>query len=77
MSNESIILTENISPFSPVSQVHYQYYEDKASVAEKLINNTDLQCIVGHGYTPFGQAQSPGLTDYADGVDTLQFLKGL
>ena len=77
MSNESIILTENISPFSPVSQVHYQYYEDKASVAEKLINTTDLQCIVGHGYTPFGQAQSPGLTDYADGVDTLQFLKGL
>jgi hypothetical protein len=77
MSNESIILTENISPFSPVSQVHYQYYEDKASVVEKLVNNTDLQCIVGHGYTPFGQAQSPGLTDYADGVDTMQFLKGL
>ncbi|HEY4208227.1 MAG TPA: acyl-CoA reductase [Puia sp.] len=26
---------------------------------------------------PFGQAQHPSLTDYADGVDTLQFLCGL
>jgi hypothetical protein len=26
---------------------------------------------------PFGQAQQPGLADYADGVDTIQFLLGL
>lgn len=74
MSNESIILTENISAFSPVSQVHYQFYKDKPSVLESLKNNADIQCIVGHDNIPFGMAQSPALTDYADGVDTMAFL---
>jgi hypothetical protein len=46
MNNESIILTENISPFSPVSQVHYQFYKDKASVMQLLKNNSDIQCSV-------------------------------
>ncbi len=77
MSNESIILTENISAFSPVSQVHYQFYKDKASVMEGLQNNPDIQCIVGHENMPFGSAQRPSLTDYADGVDTMAFLGGL
>ena len=53
MSNESIILTENISAFSPVSQVHYQFYKDKASVLESLRGNSDIQCIVSHENTPF------------------------
>jgi len=29
---------------------------------------------VGKGYLPFGSAQCPTLTDYADGIDTMQFL---
>ncbi len=77
MSNESVILAENISAFSPVSQVHYQFYKDKASVIEKLKVGTDIQCIVGKGQTAFGTAQSPSLNDYADGVDTMAFLAGL
>ena len=27
--------------------------------------------------TPFGEAQNPNLWDYADGVDTVRFLKSL
>ena len=77
MTNESIILTENISAFSPVSQVHYQFYKDKASVLESLRGNSDIQCIVSRENTPFGTAQSPSLTDYADGVDTMEFLRNL
>ena len=76
MSNESIILTENPSPFSPVSQVHYEFY-NRGIEQGQLIPGDDVQCIVGHGYIPFGQAQSPQLADYADGVDTMQFLQGL
>lgn len=76
MSNESIILTENPSPFSPVSQVHYEFYNKDVEQGQ-LIPGDDVQCIVGHGYVPFGQAQSPQLEDYADGVDTMQFLQGL
>lgn len=77
MTNEVVILAENISPFSPVSQVHYEFYENKQAVTDTLQNNEDIQCVVGHGYIPFGKAQSPSLTDYADGVDTMAFLMGL
>ena len=77
MTNDAVILTENPSPFSPVSQVHYEFYTDKQAVTEALVNNEDIQCIVGHGFVPFGKAQSPALTDYADGVDTMAFLAGL
>ena len=77
MTNDAVILTENLSPFSPVSQVHYEFYTDKISVANALANHEDIQCVVGHGYLPFGKAQSPSLTDYADGVDTMAFLAGL
>lgn len=38
----------------------------------------ELQCVVSHldieGCVPFGRAQYPQLSDYADGVDTMQFL---
>lgn len=74
MSNESIILTENSSPFSPVSQVHYQFYDDRETVLQSLQNHPEIQCIVGHGQVPFGKAQMPALTDYADAVDTMDFL---
>lgn len=74
MNNDSLILTENISPFSPVSQVHYRTYDHIADTEAWLHNNADIQCIVGHGHLPFGTAQAPSLTDYADGVDTMAFL---
>jgi len=77
MSNESIILTEHPSPFSPVSQVHYEFYSNSDEAKIAIAGNDDIQCAVGHGYLPFGEAQSPSLTDYADGVDTMAFLAGL
>jgi len=77
MNNDTVILTENTSVFSPVSQVHYELYDTRQIVIESLQNNPDVQCIVGHGNIPFGMAQSPALTDYADGVDTMAFLVGL
>lgn len=74
MTNGSILLTENDSPFSPISVLHYEYHPGTIGA---LADNPDIQCIVGQGQTPFGAAQRPGLDDYADGVDTLQFLQGL
>jgi hypothetical protein len=77
MTNSSIILHENPSPFSPISQLHYTFYKDEQATAASLLDNADIQCVVGKKWLPFGQAQQPGLTDYADGVDTLQFLLSL
>ena len=77
MSNESIILFENPSIFSPISQLNYEFYTDKNVVAKSLTSLDDLQCAVGHDYIPFGEAQVPFLTDYADGIDTMNFLTKL
>lgn len=77
MNNDTVILTENASPFSPVSQVHYMFYETKQQEEDALQNSADVQCIVGHGHVAFGMAQRPSLTDYADGVDTMAFLMKL
>jgi hypothetical protein len=77
MTNGSIILQENNSLFSPISQLHFERYDDVKTVFASLENNTDVQCIVGPGYVPFGQAQKPALNDYADKADTLKFLTTL
>jgi len=77
MNNETVILTENISPFSPVSQIHYQFYKKREDLATMFNNNESIQCIVGHDYIPFGEAQKPSLGQYADGVDILAFLQRL
>jgi hypothetical protein len=77
MANDNIILQESGSIFSPISVLHYSHYSDIATLAGELESNNDLQCIVGHGFTPFGTAQQPGLSDYADGVDTMHFLTNL
>jgi hypothetical protein len=74
MSSEAILLVEETSPFSPIGQLHYQFYSDSASVKESLQSDDAIQCIVGAGSLAFGQAQCPGVTDYADGVDTMAFL---
>ena len=63
---------------SPISILYAEEYENLETLNTKLADNTDkLQCIVGKGHTPFGQAQTPEVWDYADGVDTVAFLKGL
>jgi acyl-CoA reductase LuxC len=73
MTNEATLLVENESVFSPISQLNYGFYTDSNALISILKNNEEIQCIAGVDI-PFGQAQSPSLTDYADGKDTLQFL---
>ncbi len=76
MTNGTILLSENESLFTAVSQINYNYYKNENEF-EGLKENMDIQCIVGHNYVPFGKTQKPGLNDYADGIDTFQFALGL
>lgn len=79
-----IIREEEVIP-SPISIVHYEKYENESVLFEKLIPLKDqLQCIVSKDDLPselkslqvdFGKTQAPALWDYADGVDTLDFLQ--
>jgi hypothetical protein len=77
MTNGVLLLVESTETFSPISQVNYEFYEDAATLLPQLQANPDLQCIAGGGGQSFGQAQEPGLCDYADGVDTMQFMLSL
>ena len=75
MSNESILLIEDPAIFSPISQLNYEFYTDNDELAAKLPAAQDLQCIVGKGFIPFWTVPSTRpSSDYADGVDTLNFL---
>ncbi len=77
MANDSLIIVENSAVFSPVSELHYSFYKNMNEVLQELNNNENVQCIVGKDNIFFGETQQPGLFDYADGVDTMQFLLGL
>jgi len=77
ITNESVLLVENKLPFSAVSVLHYRYYNNKQELAGELLQSGEIQCIVGHGFVDFGKAQEPSLFDYADGIDTMQFLSEL
>ena len=68
---------------SPLSVIYFERYETLDEVQIKLdeIGNK-LQCVVGNialnrTVIPFGKAQSPEIDDYADDVDTMEFLSSL
>lgn len=77
MTNGSILLVEDPSPFSPISQLHYEYYSDLLAVQQQLTDNDSVQCVVGRQYVPFGEAQCPAIDIFADGADTMEFLVNL
>ncbi|MES2646576.1 MAG: acyl-CoA reductase [Bacteroidota bacterium] len=76
MTNGIVLLVENPAIFSPISQINLEYYKGHPPI-NFTHHEHELQAIVGRDYTPFGQAQSPSISNYADGVDTLQFLSSL
>ena len=76
MTNGSVLLSENKSLFTPVSQVNYEFYDNNEE-PEKLTKNDEVQCVIGHNHIRFGEAQKPSLKDYADGIDTMWFARSL
>lgn len=80
LDNNFLILKPDDGLFSPVSVLFQQEYANETELKNWLETNKDnLQCIVGAmpGYIPFGYSQQPVITDYADGVNTLDFLVNL
>ena len=77
MTNGSILLIEDAGIFSPISQLNYEFYSGNDDLTARLPAARDLQCVVGKSFIPFGGAQCPSISEYADGVDTLKFLADL
>jgi hypothetical protein len=78
VENGFVLLKEDKSLHSPLSVLNYQFFEDETELEFLLnIDSEAIQCVVGENYLSFGKAQKPEVWDYADNVDTLQFLLSL
>ncbi|EDO28989.1 predicted protein [Nematostella vectensis] len=79
LENGFIMIKEDQSYASPIATVFYEYYSDVEFVKNKIAEDSDkIQCVVSNGIIDseiaFGQTQTPKLWDYADGINTLEFL---
>lgn len=79
LDNEFMLLKEDSGFSSPISVVFYEKYTSAEHLKKDLKQQSEnIQCIVSKtglpNEIPFGKAQAPALWDYADGVDTVNFL---
>ena len=79
LENGFLMIKEDESYASPIATIFYEYYSDINELKEKLKMDADkIQCIVSNNVIKneikFGETQNPQLWDYADGINTLEFL---
>lgn len=79
LDNNFLLLKEQEADIaSPLGVLYYEYYDNRSELMELLEKREDeVQCIISRELIPFGQSQFPELWDYADGVDTMDFLSEL
>jgi hypothetical protein len=78
LDNNFVMIRENAQLHSPVGVIHYSYDSNAEELNKELETlKNELQCVVGKGFIPFGYSQSPVITDFADNVNTLDFLVNL
>jgi len=79
LDNGFLMVKEDQSYSSPISSVFYEIYDNYNDLKHLFeAKDEELQCIVNfpenHKNVDFGKTQHPNLEDYADGVDTVNFL---
>lgn len=82
--NGFLLLKEDRALASPLAVLFYEEYEDLAEAVSQIsVQQEEIQCVVAAAdqslsldipVFPFGQSQCPDLSDYADHVNTLEFL---
>ena len=83
-NNFLMIRRDEKSLHSPLSVVFYDFYNSEAEIEQTLtLLQEEIQCVASTMNLNFprrvelGKTQGPKLWDYADGIDTLKFLKSL
>ncbi len=79
LDNGFFILKEDKNYSSPIATCFYEYYNSLDELKHKIENeNESIQCVVASGFTKnevaFGKTQQPHLWEYADNIDTVDFL---
>ena len=82
IENGFLLLKEETSYASPIATLFYEYYDSLPILKQRLdADKEQIQCVVSNKLTkesiPFGETQKPMLWEYADGVDTMEFLLDL
>lgn len=79
LDNGFLLLKEDSGFGSPIAVLFCETYENEENLQQKLnAKEPEIQCVVSNGgeknSVQFGKTQQPELWEYADGVDTLDFL---
>ena len=81
LENGLVLLKEDKNLSSPIACLNYEYYEDLNDLEQKLnLQQDNIQCIVGDqakislANVAFGETQQPELWNYADNINTLDFI---
>ncbi|MBP5503523.1 MAG: hypothetical protein J6Y24_12115 [Bacteroidales bacterium] len=84
LDNGFLLLKKDTGLSSPVGVVFCEEYNDFNTLAQTLFQDIDkLQCVVSKDVVAGlrtvlpGQSQHPSINDFADGIDTVEFLKSL
>ena len=85
LDNGFLLVKEDERMASSLAVLYFEYYDSPADAQTRLAAlANDIQCVVckpgtdvGMATVGFGKSQQPALWDYADGVDTLAFLRGV
>ncbi|UMB54563.1 acyl-CoA reductase [Lutibacter sp. A64] len=79
LENGFVMLKEDKNYASPIATLFYEHYNTFENLSEKLTKESEeIQCIVSNenviNFVKFGKTQHPKLWNYADNVDTIDFL---
>ncbi|RZN81364.1 MAG: acyl-CoA reductase [Winogradskyella sp.] len=79
LENGFLMIKEDQSFGSPIATIFYEKYKNLSTLKQHLESEKEnIQCIVASEFAaeeiPFGQTQEPKLWDYADNIDTVDFL---
>ncbi len=77
--NGFLMLKEDSQYASPIATLFYEYYDDYKKLLKKLQQDKEqIQCVVSNenvvDFVKLGNSQKPELWNYADNVDTIEFL---
>jgi hypothetical protein len=85
LADDKVMIQESKAISTPLSMLYYEPYENLDALQRELLALKDeIQCVVCsantektlgiNGTVRFGKTQFPELNDYADGINTIQFL---
>ena len=79
LENGFLMLKEDHRYSSPIATLFYEFYDSKKTLKKRLNkDHTKIQCVVASNFLDseikIGCTQTPNLWDFADNVDTIEFL---